>query len=391
MMPPSAPPNAPSVIMAYEPPRSDSTPIVLVADDDQGVREILAASLEGLGFSVILASSGTEALELIRSRVPDLALLDFRMPGLSGLEVVQAVRTERSSTALPLIIMSVESESHTIVQALEMGANDYLSKPVALEVLAARVRTQLELKRLQDLHIRHIAELQNLDALKNQFFQMAAHDLRNPLNLIQFGVEMLAMSGDDPLSDDERERVLDAVRESIQTMKSIIDDFLDLRALKEGNLALAQETLALDQMAGRAVDQFRVYAEQKRISLSFETRDDLPPLTGDPDRLKQVIHNLISNAIKFSPAGARVQVRVTAREGWLRLEVLDSGPGIPPDELPLLFQEFTRLSNRPTGQERSSGVGLSIARRLVELHGGRIGAESAVGHGSLFWVELPAA
>ncbi|HPV06567.1 MAG TPA: ATP-binding protein, partial [Aggregatilineales bacterium] len=116
---------------------------------------------------------------------------------------------------------------------------------------------------------------------------------------------------------------------------------------------------------------------------------DLPPSLGDPDRLAQVIANLVSNAIKFSPPGSVVGIRTRQVMRRQLLEVADSGPGIPQEEMPLLFQEFARLSPQPTGGEKSSGVGLSIAKHLVELHGGKIGARSKVGHGSLFWVELP--
>ncbi len=135
--------------------------------------------------------------------------------------------------------------------------------------------------------------------------------------------------------------------------------------------------------------QNRTGAEKKSIDLRATLDPSLPETQGDPDRLMQVINNLISNAIKFSPNGATVAVRTRVQNGGLMFEVADTGPGIPAAEIPLLFEEFARLSNQPTGGEKSSGVGLSIAKQLVELHGGQIGAKSEVGKGSLFWFSLP--
>jgi signal transduction histidine kinase len=137
------------------------------------------------------------------------------------------------------------------------------------------------------------------------------------------------------------------------------------------------------------VNQLRHYAESKEIRLEAELDSAMGACPGDLDRLTQVINNLVNNAIKFSPRGASVIARTLRRDGTARVEVADSGPGIAPDEIPLLFNEFTRLKNRPTGGEKSSGVGLAISRYLMNAHGGNIGVDSTVGKGTTFWFEIP--
>ncbi len=365
------------------------TPRILIVDDDEQVRRTLVDCMANQGFSVITAANGIEALEAVSNQPPDLILLDVRMPGKTGLEVLQAVRADYSSADLPVIMLSVEDDTETIVFALQLGANDFVAKPAQLEILTARVLTQLELRRLQQLHLQHIAQLESLDVLKDQFLKIAAHDLRNPLNVIQTGIELLSdpmFASHDPAENAE---IVANVRRAIQTMQSIIKDFLDLRALKDGRLRLDTQPVLLQDLVAESVEQFQRYAQEKEVTLSTESQPDLPAVAADPARLTQVLHNLIGNAIKFSPPGARVATRVLRAGDRLRVEVEDNGPGIPDHEVPLLFQEFRQLSNLPTGSERSSGVGLAIARYLVELHGGTIGAESEVGRGSRFWFELP--
>jgi signal transduction histidine kinase len=180
------------------------------------------------------------------------------------------------------------------------------------------------------------------------------------------------------------------VRMAIGMMQSIINDFLDLQAMESGQLELQRERTSLNEVIEHVLLQFGSYAEQKEVDVQADLADDLPDCFADPNRLMQIASNLIGNAIKYSHQGGSVTVISRPRDGYLRVEVQDNGPGILEEEMPLLFTPFSRLSNKPTGGEKSSGVGLSIARHLVELHEGTIGAESTAGAGSIFWFEIPA-
>jgi signal transduction histidine kinase len=209
---------------------------------------------------------------------------------------------------------------------------------------------------------------------------------------MQIGVDLLSdpAARENP-SEQETEIIIASMRQAINTMQSIINDFLELRAMQDGKIALAMKPVVLADLVRQSLRQFEPSADDKQIALCTELDPGLPPVSADPDRLLQVFSNLFSNAIKFSPSGTSVTVRLHGSNGYVRVEVEDQGPGIVPHEIPLLFQEFTRLSNRPTGRERSSGVGLAIVRHIVELHRGRVGVDSEVGRGSCFWFELPLA
>jgi two-component system sensor histidine kinase/response regulator len=366
------------------------TPTILVVDDSHEGNRVLCVLLGHEGFLVKSAYGGQEAIEMILDDPPDLVLLDVMMPEIDGLEVLRRIRENPETMELPVIMVTALGDTQDVIEGLELGANDYLTKPPQFEILAARVRTQLKLKRLQDQRRQDILRLRELDALKDKFLQIAAHDLRNPLNNIVMSAELLDEHKEEFAQiDSEFKRILRMVRMSIRMMQSIINDFLDLQAMQSGQLELERERTSLNDVIDQVLLQFSSYAEQKDVYVQSDLDHDLPDCFADPDRLMQIASNLIGNAIKYSLPGGSVIVTSRPRDGYLRVEVQDDGPGIPEEEMPLLFTPFSRLSNKPTGGEKSSGVGLSIARHLVELHEGTIGADSEAGIGSIFWFEIP--
>jgi two-component system sensor histidine kinase/response regulator len=365
--------------------------VVLVVDDSEWSRGILASLLDAAGYEVQTASGGAEALRLIARTPPDIVLLDLMMPDVDGLEVLERVRANPATVELPVIMVSAFDQARQVVMALERGANDYIPKPCDMMILLARVRTQIKLKQLQDQRRRDIQRLRELDAFKDRFLQIAAHDLKNPLTHITLGAGLLRETDlSTPQGRTEFEGIIDFMELAAQVMQTIISDFLDFRALQTGSLTLHPEPIALNDLVRRIVNQYSLSAEKRQIVLGAALDPALPECQADPDRLTQAISNYLSNAIKFSPDGTQVILRTRPAEGgFLRVEIEDNGPGIPEEEMPLLFEEFARLSNKPLGGEKSSGIGLSIVRRLIELHGGRVGAERRAEGGMRFWLEIP--
>ena len=366
------------------------TPRIVIVDDSAASTDALATHMSLEGFHADTFNDPLEALEALRDDPPDLVLMDVMMPGMNGLAVLKALRAQPATAQVPVILLTALDDTDDIVRGLDLGANDYVTKPPQLELLAARVRTQLNLKRLQDQRERDIAELRRLNAIKDKFLQIAAHDLRTPVHNITLGLDLLTrhyQKSDCKIA--EFDTITRSMNNALGIMRSIVNDFLDLQAIRSGSIELEPQPMRLNALVESVLEQYAPHAQQKRIELRLGLDPDLPESIGDPNRLTQVIANLVSNAIKFSPPGTVIGVRTRQVNRRQLLEVADSGPGIPQEEMPLLFQEFARLSPQPTGGEKSSGVGLSIARHLVELHGGTIGARSKLGHGSLFWVELP--
>ncbi len=230
-------------------------------------------------------------------------------------------------------------------------------------------------------------QLQQLNKLKDTFLGIAAHDLRNPLANIHLAATFLLDAGMD-ISGAEAEQLLQDIAKQAHYMSVLISDLLHVSQFETGKLELEWERVDLKEFLTEAVDRHRKLALPKETEVVLEEMAAAEVLA-DSNRLRQVMDNLISNAVKFSPPGSRVTVRADQTEAGWQVRVQDEGPGITPEDRQHLFEDFARLSARPTGGEESTGLGLAITRRIVKAHGGQIGVESEPGRGSTFWFTLP--
>lgn len=350
---------------------------LLVVDDNDNNRDMLSRRLRRQGFEVDVAGSGREALERIERGGIELVLLDVMMPGMSGIDVLQELRKGYSIEELPVIMATARSDSADIIEALELKANDYVVKPIDFPVLLARVRTQLRL--------RHMAEL------KNDFLRIASHDLKGPIHAILSSASLLQseLPPGTPMTEELYEFV-ELIRNRTRQMWGIIEDFLDFQAFDEGEIRLHRSPTDLNDLVSRVVSRNGNYASEKEIEIEMDLEDSLPDVNADPGRIEQVIENFVNNAIKFSFPGTKTVVRTASGEnGGVCFEVQDGGPGLKQDDMSKLFMKYARLSNKPTGGEVSTGLGLAICKRLVDLHGGEIGAQNREPTGATFWFRLP--
>ncbi len=343
---------------------------ILVVDDVEANRRLLQRRMEREGYRVVLASDGEEALAHISDGGIDLVLLDVMMPGLSGVDVVERVRATRGPAELPVVMVTAVEAAESIVEALDKGANDYVSKPFDAAVLRARVRNLLRLKELHDL--------------RAEFVRMASHDLKNPLTNVMMALDLVRGRADG--SDGEMIRLGLA---SCEHMESLIADFLDMQALQDGRVRLARERVVAAELLRETVDAQTLTAARKQVKLSVDAASDITVFADRP-RVRQVLANLVSNLVKFSPPGAAGRVRATRDDSGVRFEVIDEGPGLADGESERIFGRWARGSSRPTGDETSTGLGLWICKEIVKLHGGAIGAENnEPGPGATFWFTLP--
>jgi len=351
-------------------------PRVLIVDDYYDASAIVAEFLASYEFECTCALSGPEAIERMRSEPVDLMLLDVSMPGMSGLDLLREIRQKYTLSELPVVMVTGRDAAAEVVGALEAGANDYVTKPIDLPVLLARIRTQWALLQLA--------------RLKDEFLRIASHDLKNPLTTILGGAEVLVEyfpAG--TVMTAEGAAIAAAIQRRASDMRRLVKDFLDMQAIEDGQFTLARVEIDLWAMAAKEVEDFRSVASRKQIELVLHESAGPVMVLADPARVDQVMQNLVGNALKFSSGGTRTTVRVTTSPSAVRFEVEDEGPGLTADDLTKLFRKHARLSNRPTGGEHSSGHGLAICKRMIELHGGRIGANNNPVRGSTFWFELP--
>lgn len=257
-----------------------------------------------------------------------------------------------------------------------------------LKTLASLVMDQMELRLASRRIAAKNAELAELNREKDHFLSMAVHDLRNPLGTTMMFGELLAEQQVGPLNPEQAEMV-SAICSSNRFILEQINDFLEFSSLGVGRFELKKEPTDLPLLLQNCIEDHQLQAREKGIPIQFEPHPELPQISLDPLGIRRVLGNLIGNAIKFSGPGESIHVSLFLESKEVQIDVRDHGPGIAPHEIPQLFQPYSVTSNRPTGGEKSTGLGLAIAKRLVEAHGGQIGVKSELGSGSTFSIRLP--
>jgi len=370
---------------------------VLVVDDLDTNRDALSRMLEREGLTTEVAQDGLDALEKVRAGAFDAILLDVMMPRLDGIQTLTILKQEIGIRDIPVIMLSALNEAKAIRECIELGADDYLPKPIDRSLLRARLASCLRRKQLTDNEKDYLTrlestneELRRLNHLKSRFLAVAAHDLKNPMTTILLLADQLNESWEEAAAIGPKRKQLGRIRESVQKMLGIIQALLDSAAAETGQYELNLQSLDLAALVMDVADENRVYAESKQIHLRCEIPSMGPvPALLDGARIRDVMDNLINNAIKFSPANRQIWVSLEVAGSRATFRVKDQGPGLTEEDKKLVFGLYQRLSAKPTGNEFSTGLGLSIVKQRVELHGGRVWVESTHGQGATFYVELP--
>ena len=361
---------------------------VLVVDDITKNLQVVGTMLRNAGYAVTPATSGAEALKGIRVRVPDLVLLDLMMPEMDGLEVCRRLKADPLTQSIPVIFLTASNEMEHLVKGFEVGAVDYVTKPFNAPELLARVRTHLELKQARDVIFRNGLELRRLNDEKNEFMGIAAHDLRSPLNAVKGYSEMVL---EDPALGTENTELVQKIHEAAARMAEMVQNLLDANRIERGEMQLRLAPIDLAAGVAAVLETQRARAAAKQQSIQMLHEAGALMVQADATVLTQVIENLVSNAVKYSPTGKNIYVRLSRSSEGTRCEVQDEGPGLSAEDQKKLFGKFARLTAKPTGGEHSTGLGLSIVKKMVEAMNGKVWCESELGRGATFIVEFPPA
>ncbi len=360
---------------------------ILIVDDTPANIDVLDQFLEQEGYRISVASSGEAAIELIHKTLPDLILLDVMMPGIDGFETCRRLKKIEPAAEIPVIFITAKNETADIVKGFTLGGVDYITKPFRQEEVLARIRIHLELKHLIEELEKQNKKLVELNDLKNKFLGMASHDLRNPLASIHGFSKMLIDHGH-ALPAETRDEFLHSIHKVSNEMLHLLGDLLNISAIESGKLDLKPTPGSIKDLVEEKVRMYKTMAERKDIRTHSEI-EDVKAFSFDPHRIGQVLDNLLSNAIKYSPPGKEIFILLEQQGDRVRFSVRDEGPGISMQDQDKLFQHFVTLDTKPTGDEPSHGLGLAIARKMIEAHHGKIEVESAPGKGSTFRFEIP--
>lgn len=372
---------------------------ILVIDDETGIREGCKRALTTQAYSVETAENGEQGLQKVNSDNYDLVMIDIMMPGISGIDLISLIHQHDPETIC--IIITGYATVELAVRAIKQGAYDFLTKPFTTDELflivnqgLERRRLSLETNRLKAIEAEaqrlaaEKARLEELDRAKVAFIRLVTHELQAPISAITTYLDLILNEYIPPEQQREYlERSQDRAKEQI----ALISDLLEFGRLKEVKSTNKSDLIQVDDVVKIVISQFEPQASDKKIRILTDIPPGLAPVRMDPDQVKSIYSNLISNAIKYTPPGGEIQILLKQEDSKVLSQVKDTGIGIPDEAKEHIFSEFYRAKNAKASGISGTGLGLAIVKQIIEKAGGEIWFESEIGKGSDFKFVLPTA
>ncbi len=362
--------------------------IILVVDDDKMQRVAARGYLEAAGFSVSESCGGNDCIRQLHSIRPDLIILDVMMPDIDGFEVCRHIRSDPDLIHTPVLMITGLDDQDSIERAFEVGATDFLVKPLTWTLLAYRVKFMLRLSQIEQntRDALHLAEAAN--RAKSSFLANMSHELRTPLNAIIGFSDFMRCKALTPAAHKE---YADDIYASGSHLLQIVTDVLDLSRVEAGKMELNEDIVEIEPVVRASILIVSQRAKKHAIKLCVSISDTIPRIRADQVRLKQILINLLSNAVKFTPRNGEVHVGVNrSPDGDVVFIVRDTGIGIAPEDLPSIQQPFVQLDDVVTKRYEGTGLGVPLALAMAKLHGGSLSFESQPGVGTTVTLTLPA-
>jgi len=319
----------------------------------------------------------------------DLVIIDNQLTEFSEGNLISAFRNRAGLRHVPVIVLSEADERSGTLELFRAGATDHIVKPFAKEEFLARVEVHLQARNLIKELNRNIVEMERLSKLRDEFMAIASHDLKSPLNGITGFTQLLAMRQN---LDEDDQLCLTNIEKSADFMLEIVNDIVELGRNESASGSMIFEPVSVGGIASMATSGLEHTARAKGVDIEFvNTFPGMPVIEGNNNKLLRIMNNLISNAVKFTPEGGKVVVTQQPVDDHDKVAILvkDNGLGIPEKMMPKLFERFTKASRRGTAGEPGTGLGMSIAKQLVDQHGGTIEVESTEGEGTCFTLVFP--
>jgi len=366
--------------------KSEQATTILAVDDEEMILEALQEILSLEGYQVLTARSAHEALQLLENHYPDLIISDVNMPETNGYEFYRRVQERPRLQAIPFVFLSALHDRKHVIEGKALGADDYLSKPITREELLATVKGKL--KRAEQLRASASAELSEL---KNQILHTLSHEFRTPLTTI-LGFSSILLDENIHYSPDELRAFLENIKTGGDRLQRLVEDFLLTVNIETGQLQKYHEAghrpTNLLKSVAEVVARTMPAIEEKHFKFRTQLPETLPDVVVSPQAIEDILERLLSNAIKFTAEGGTVEVSVSQEGKHVIIKISDSGIGIPPQEIPKIFDKFYQV-NRAKMEQQGAGLGLYIAKQLANINHCELKCESEVGKGSIFSLIIP--
>ncbi|MCB1193052.1 MAG: hybrid sensor histidine kinase/response regulator [Leptospiraceae bacterium] len=373
---------------------NNKKPLILIVDDRLDNLQVLNDTLKAANYSLAVANNGAIAIEFLKKRKPDLILLDIEMPDMDGYEVCKSIKSDQETTSIPIIFLTVKTEVDSIVKGLEYGAVDYITKPFNTKELLARVSTHIELKlskekletALEQLN-QKAQELDLANKTKDKFFSILSHDLSNIFGSFNNLMEIWKFYKRGA-PEESFVKILVNVENSAKMGYDLLVNLLEWSRIQTGKIDFKPKKLKLKEIVEGSFKLLGNNAGTKNITLSLNI-PEIATIYADPNMLGIIIRNLVSNAIKFTPSGGKVEVISEEKDGFTEISVADNGVGISQENIAKLFRIDSQHKTNGTNKERGTGLGLILCKEFIDKHNGEIWVHSLPGKGSQFFIKFP--
>jgi signal transduction histidine kinase len=373
-------------------PSSDEKRTILIIEDDLALLQLTQHGLELDGFHVITALDGAAGIHTAKEHLPDLIVCDLKMPGVGGYDVLRSLRAYEPTSMIPIIFLTGDLNPRTQREGMELGADDFLTKPIDLPKLLAAINSQLQ--KYEHLKAAQLAEQRNLEQARQRLSLMIAHELRTPLMAIDMVQEMLSM-GWEGLSRDEVELLLVSLRKGTRRLNHLIEQMVLLTQVETGVLNYSLITqfgmgIRLGELLNNAIELARRF-DTRRQDAEIIIKEQTADLTVrcDPSSLQHALAEIISNAMTFSPPNGTVLISQWLRDNEYWITISDRGRGMTQQEKVLAMQDFQQI-DRESREQQGIGMGLPLSKRIVEVHKGRLEINSVPDKGTQVVIVLPA-
>jgi signal transduction histidine kinase len=356
-------------------------PKILIIDDDEAMLDSCTQVFKREGYQTLTAENGSAGIRKFKKSAPDLVLVDLKMPGIDGLEVLKRLKSQDPDCMA--IMITGYGTIGSAVEAIKLGAYDFLPKPFSPDEIRHIVKRGLEWRR----SLQETEQLRTEKEIMRKFFvSMVSHELRSPLASIQQTLIAITggVAGKIP---DKPQQLLLQMKNRVKGLLDMIGDWLDLSRIESGEMITDKEPFDFGIMLSDVIGLLQPLAEECKVDLCCDIPDEIPPITGSRETLQMLFVNLIHNALKYNKEGGSVHILVKVKTDGFEIHVRDTGIGIPEDQLPMIFEKFYRTRGRCNIV--GTGLGLAIVKKVVELHNGHIHVQSQEGEGTEFTVRIP--
>lgn len=371
---------------------SDSIKILIV-DDDPTSRSILKKILTKVGYEIIQADCGKDGLTKVEIEKPNLLILDIDLPDMTGYEVCRLIKLNAETEYVPVLnISSYFTKDEDYIHGLECGADNYLTKPINPQVLVAIVKSMLKIESTESKLRIAVKEAETANDVKSQFLANISHELKTPINVIVSALQMTNVIIGDIEKIDTKDKLLKYSAMMMQNsyrLIRLINNLIDITKIDSGFINIMRKNFDIVKIVEDITLSVATFVQSKQIELIFDTDIEEKITACDPDKIETIMFNLLSNATKFTNSGGKITVNIFDKGEYIIISVKDTGIGIEDVDKQKIFQRFLQVDDTSHRNNEGSGIGLSLVKSFVEMHGGEITLESTYGVGSNFLIKIP--